>query len=99
MDVLVTSKNQNSNISNEMAEIAIFRFSSYKSKETLSCHSNQSSGTRIIKNTNFVEANIISMYAKFQLHLPYSFWKENFLIFFRKFTLYVAIATKRIKRF
>ena len=36
--------------------------------ETLSCHSNQSSGTRTIKHTNFVEANIISMYAKFQLH-------------------------------
>ena len=39
----------NSNISSEMAEIAIFRFSSYKSMETLSCHSNQSSGTRTIK--------------------------------------------------
>ena len=73
MDVLVTSKNQNSNISSKMAEIAIFRFSSYKSMETLSCHRNQSSGTRTIKNTNFVEANIISMYAKFQLHPPYSF--------------------------
>ena len=70
MDVLVTSKNQNSNISSEMAEIAIFRFSSYKSMETLSCHSNQSSGTRTIKNINFVEANIISMYAKFQIHPP-----------------------------
>ena len=25
------------------------------------------------KNTNFVQANVISMYAKFQLHLPYGF--------------------------
>ena len=56
MDVLVTSKNQNSNISSEMAEIAIFRFSSYKSMETLSCHSKQSSGTRTIKKEDLVDS-------------------------------------------
>ena len=59
-------------------------FSSYKSMETLSCHSNQCSGTRTIKNANFVEAYIISMYAKFQLHPPYSSCEENFWIFFSK---------------
>ena len=41
--------------------------------ENISCHSNQSGGTRTIKNTNFEEDNIISMYAQFQLHPPYSF--------------------------
>ena len=35
--------------------------------------SNQSSYTSGIKNTTFVEANVLSMYAKFQLHPPYGF--------------------------
>ena len=34
----------------------------------LSCHSNQSSSPTGIKNITFVEANVLSMYAKFQLH-------------------------------
>ena len=38
----------------------------------------------------------MNMYAKFQLHPPYGFWGEDFLIFFRKFTLYVAMATNQI---
>ena len=46
--------------------------------ETLSCHSNESSRTVKIKNINFVEGNIISKYAKFQLHPPYGFWEEEF---------------------
>ena len=37
---------------------------------TISCHSNQSSYPTGIKNTTFVEANVHSMYAKFQLHPP-----------------------------
>ena len=65
--------------------------------EISSYHSNQSSRTKTIKNTNFVQANVISMYAKFQLHPPYGFWEDFLNIFFQKFTLYVAIATKQIK--
>ena len=38
----------------------------------------------------------MNMYAKFQLHPPYGFWGEDFWIFFRKFTLYVAMATNQI---
>ena len=60
-----------SNISSETAETVNFQFSHYKSMETISCHSNQSSYLTEIKNTNFVEANVLSMYAKFQLHPPY----------------------------
>ena len=60
--------------------------------ETLSCHSNQSGWATAIKNNIFVEANVMNMYAKFQLHPPYDFWEE-FWIFFRKFTLYVAMET------
>ena len=47
--------------------------SHYKSMGTISCHSNQSSYPTGIKNTTFVEANVLSMYAKFQLHPPYGF--------------------------
>ena len=38
-----------------------------------SCQSNQSSYPTGIKNTTFAEANVLSMYAKFQLHPPYGF--------------------------
>ena len=31
-----------------------------------------------IKYTIYVEANVMNMYAKFQLHLPYGFWGEDF---------------------
>ena len=40
---------------------------------TVSCHSNQSSYPTEIKNTTFEEANVLSMYAKFQLHPTYGF--------------------------
>ena len=60
-----------SNISSETAETVNFQFSHYKSMGSISCHSNQSSYPTIIKNTTFVEANVLSMYAKFQLHSPY----------------------------
>ena len=46
-----------------------------------------------------VEANVMNMYAKSQLHPPYGFWEEDFLIFFRKLILYVAMATNQIQRF
>ena len=61
--------------------------SHYKSMETLSCHSNQSAWASAIKNDIFVEANVMNMSTKFQLHTPYDFWVEDFLIFVRKFTL------------
>ena len=62
-----------SNISSKTAETVNFQFSHYKSMGTISCHSNQSSYPTRIKNTTFVEANVLSMYAKFQLHPPYGF--------------------------
>ena len=51
------------------------------------------------KNTIYIEANVMNMYAKFQLHPPYGFCGEDFLIFFRKLTLYFAMATNQIQRF
>ena len=54
--------------------VANFHFPLCKSMETLSCHSNESSWTLIIKkNITFVEGNIISKCAKIQLHPPYGF--------------------------
>ena len=62
---------------NETAEIANFYFSHYKSMETESCHSNQSSYLTGTKNNFFVEANA-RMYAKYQLHKANSFSEEDF---------------------
>ena len=67
--------------------------------ETLSCHSNQSAWVSVIKNNIFVEAKVMNMYAKFQLHPFYDFWEKDFLIFVRKFTRYVSKATNQIQRF
>ena len=58
---------------NETAEIANFHFSHYKSMETESYHSNQSSYLTGTKNYMFVEANARNMYAKYQLHKANSF--------------------------
>ena len=55
------------NISNETAETVNFHFSHYKSMGTISCHSNQSSYPTGMKKTIYVEANVINMYAKYQL--------------------------------
>ena len=51
------------------------------------------------KNTIYVEANVMNMYAKFQLNPPDDFLGEDCLICFRKFTLNVAMATNQIQRF
>ena len=48
-------------------KLSIFRFSHYKSMVTISCHSNQFLSERN-KNKIYVEANVLSMYAKYQLH-------------------------------
>ena len=69
-DSINISVKKKSNISSETAETVNFQFSHYKSMGTISCHSNQSSYPTGIKNTTFVEANVQSMYAKFQLHPP-----------------------------
>ena len=66
-------KKKNSNIPNDLAEIVNFHFSHYKSLGTISCHSNQSSYPIGIKNITYVEANVLSMYAKFRLHPLYGF--------------------------
>ena len=66
-------KKKKSNIHNDLAKIVNFHFSHYKSMETLSCHSNQSSYPTKIKNISFVEGNVLSKYAKFRLHPPYGF--------------------------
>ena len=62
----------------------MLHFSHYKSMETLSCHSNENIWAIEIKNTIYVEANVINIYAKFQLHPPYGFWEEDFWIFIAK---------------
>ena len=63
---------------NDSAEIVNFHFSHYKSIEAISCHSNQSSYPSGIKTRTFVEGNVLSKYAKFQLHHPYGFREEDF---------------------
>ena len=58
-----------SNIPKDFAEIVNFHFSHYKTMETLSYHSNQSSYlTKIKKNITFVKGNVLSKYTKFRLH-------------------------------
>ena len=70
---------KNSNIPNQTAEIANFHFSNYKAIETISYHSNQSSYPTGIKNKTFVEGNVLSKHAKFQLHSPYGFLRRRIL--------------------
>ena len=67
---------KNSNIPNDLAEIVNFHFSHYKSMGTISCHSNQSSYPTRIKNTTYVEANVLSIYAKFRL-IPYMVYEKK----------------------
>ena len=75
INISVTKK---SNIPNETTEIANVHFSHYKSMETISYHSNQSSYPTGIKNVAFVGGNVLSKYAKFQLHPPHGFREEDF---------------------
>ena len=66
---------------------------------TISCHSNQSSYPTRIKNTTYIEANVLSMYAKFRLHPSYGFCEEGFfLTFLRKSTLFATLTTNQIHR-
>ena len=67
--------------------------------EILSCHNNESTWAKSIINTSFVEAHIMNVSTKFQLHPLYGFKGEDFWIFFFKFSLLVAMATNQIHRF
>ena len=69
----ISVRKKKSNIPNKTVEISNFHFSHYKSLETISCHSNQSSYPTGIKILNFVEGNVLCKYAKFQLHPSYGF--------------------------
>ena len=40
---------------------------------TLSFHSNKGTWATTIKNILYVEANVMNIYTKFQLHPPYGF--------------------------
>ena len=73
---------------NTCSAIAIktyFHFSHYKSVETLSCHSNKNTWETAIKNNNFVEANVMNISAKFQLHPHLKMASE--MIFWKCFIL------------
>ena len=50
-----------------------------------------------MKNTPFVEANVMNISAKFQLHPPYGFRGDDF--FSHKYSLSVAMATNQIQQF
>ena len=69
----ISVKKKYSNIPNDFAEIVNFHFSHYKSMGTISCNSNQSSYLTGLNNTTNVEANVLSMNAKFRLHPLYGF--------------------------
>ena len=90
---------KNVNICSETEINANFHFSHYKSMETLSFQSNESTWAMTIKNILYVETNVMNMYAKFQFHSSYGFWGEDFWIYIQKFTLYVAMETNQIQRF
>ena len=50
--------------------------------ETLNCQSNESTRATAIKNTHFVEANVVNISAKFQLHPPTASEEMIFKYFF-----------------
>ena len=78
MDERTNRRTDRKLIHNETEEISNFHFSHYKSMETISCHSNQSSYLTGIKVIAFVEGNVQCKYANFQLHPPNSFCEEEF---------------------
>ena len=90
---------QNTCTCSEIAIKTYFHFYHYNSMKTLSCHSNENTWAMAIKNIIFVEANVMNISAKFQLNAPYGFWGDDFVIFFRKFILSVAMATNQIQQY
>ena len=77
----------NQNICSNTEINANFHFSHYKSMETLSCHSNESTWAMAIKNIIYVEANVMNMYAKFQLHPLMASEEKIFNIFSKIYPL------------
>ena len=79
------SVKKNSNIPNDLAEIVNFHFSHYKSMETLSCHSNQSSNPTKIKNITFVEGNVKHVKQVCQVSASSSIWflRRRFINIFK----------------
>ena len=71
-------------LKNSRITLVYGNFFHYKYMETLSCHSKESTRATTIKNTIYVDANVMNIYAKFQLHPPYGFWDEDFWLFFSK---------------
>ena len=57
---------------------------------------NEPKGSGELKKATFVETNVMNISAKFQLHLPYGFWEDDFQVFFHKFSLSV---TNQIQQF
>ena len=74
-------KIQRSPVRQQKLSIAIFPIISLW-ELYISCNSNQSSYPIRIKNTTYIEANILSMYAKFQPHPIYGFSGEDFSNFY-----------------
>ena len=58
-------RKKNLNICSETAKIATFHFSHYKSMETTSCHSNQSSYSIGTKNTIICSLKLYMLYVKY----------------------------------
>ena len=52
--------------------------------ETLSCHSNESTWAMTIKNIIYIEANVMNIYAKFQLHPSYGASEKKIFEYFFK---------------
>ena len=69
---ITISVKKKSNISSETAETVNFHFPHYKSMGTISCF-DQSSYPTGIKNTTYLEANVLSTYAKFRPNRSYGF--------------------------
>ena len=74
------------NTCNEIAIKSYFHVSHYTSMEILTCHSNESTWATTIKNKIYLEANVINIYAKFQLHPPYA--SEKKIFFYSKIKLF-----------
>ena len=49
------------------------------------------------KNAIFVDANVMNISAKFRLYPTYDLWREDFSIFFRKFSFSVAMQPTKFK--
>ena len=89
----------NSIIPYETVEIFNFLFSHYKSIETISCHSNQSSYPTEIKNTIICRGQCPRQVCQVSAPSSLRFLRRRLFNIFRKFTLYVAPSTNQIKRF